>query len=486
MVWSQGCRALPLECRKDQECPVSKPFCLGAICKECLEDADCKGGQGCLKPGYACGAGGDGGKERPEEPQEVVGENPSSEVPEGSEALPEKECSSGQRRSCYGGDPATEGRGECKRGSQVCSSQGLWGPCEGEIRPAVDLCGDGKDNDCDGKTDETCCQVDPVPVAEIPLRDLQNKPPTINSLAAFSGNHALPFGQTTIVATSQFDMYIVDLDSQKQTKVVQVTDGGAGGVNAVVGFSAFHPDGKSLATGDYNGMLNLWETKTWTGIRIFPDPDLTAPDDKKAHKEKIHQVLFSPDGSALFSVASDTEIKEWRSDTGQLKGRLKAGHPGYSIALGEKSGRFFSGHLDGFALSWDLGNQRSTILTQTASTQFSHLAFDPQEKQLALAGSYPVLWDLERDIEIAGWLKNLPSAKPLRLAYHPAGKWLAIAFNTDALGIWDTTTGERSVWLDSISADSTRKNVWGLVWAKGGAYLIAGAYGRLQVWSCKE
>ena len=42
--------------------------------------------------------------------------------------------------------------GECKKGIQICSD-GSYGSCIGSIDPSPEIC-DGKDNDCDGQTDE--------------------------------------------------------------------------------------------------------------------------------------------------------------------------------------------------------------------------------------------------------------------------------------------------------------------------------------------
>jgi hypothetical protein len=58
-------------------------------------------------------------------------------------------------RSCYSGPKGTQDVGECKAGTQTCNN-GAWSKCTGEIKPASSDACDGKDNDCDGDTDEGC------------------------------------------------------------------------------------------------------------------------------------------------------------------------------------------------------------------------------------------------------------------------------------------------------------------------------------------
>jgi len=66
-------------------------------------------------------------------------------------------CTDGQTQACsYTGPPNTENVGECKAGTQTCVN-GQWGACEGEVTPVAEICGDGKDNNCNGQTDEGCC-----------------------------------------------------------------------------------------------------------------------------------------------------------------------------------------------------------------------------------------------------------------------------------------------------------------------------------------
>ncbi|MBN1503111.1 hypothetical protein JW930_06200 [Candidatus Woesearchaeota archaeon] len=67
--------------------------------------------------------------------------------------------------------------GECEYGVQTClddgdnDQNGYWSECEGGIAPIPELCGedglgDGKDNDCDGRTDEGCSAVPVIPCEE--------------------------------------------------------------------------------------------------------------------------------------------------------------------------------------------------------------------------------------------------------------------------------------------------------------------------------
>ncbi len=65
---------------------------------------------------------------------------------------PDLACWGDMTLSCYSGPKKTQGVGLCTAGYQPCAS-GVWGACTGEVTPAKELC-DGKDNDCDGLSDE--------------------------------------------------------------------------------------------------------------------------------------------------------------------------------------------------------------------------------------------------------------------------------------------------------------------------------------------
>ncbi|HVU52614.1 MAG TPA: choice-of-anchor Q domain-containing protein, partial [Polyangia bacterium] len=55
-------------------------------------------------------------------------------------------------RACYEGKGGTLGVGACHAGAQVCSD-GTWSPCSGQVLPSGEAC-NGLDDDCNGKTDD--------------------------------------------------------------------------------------------------------------------------------------------------------------------------------------------------------------------------------------------------------------------------------------------------------------------------------------------
>ena len=62
-------------------------------------------------------------------------------------------CNEGDTRKCYTGKAGTEGKGTCRAGASTCVS-GRWSStCEGQVVPVAESC-NGKDDDCDGQTDE--------------------------------------------------------------------------------------------------------------------------------------------------------------------------------------------------------------------------------------------------------------------------------------------------------------------------------------------
>jgi hypothetical protein len=66
------------------------------------------------------------------------------------------DCTQGDTKDCYTGPSGTQGVGVCEKGRLTCK-MGAWSSCNGETTPGNESCNpSGKDEDCDGVVDEGC------------------------------------------------------------------------------------------------------------------------------------------------------------------------------------------------------------------------------------------------------------------------------------------------------------------------------------------
>ncbi|MCB9638241.1 MAG: hypothetical protein H6727_04940 [Myxococcales bacterium] len=87
-------------------------------------------------------------------PQEVPPQEPTTDAGPQPEGLPDGAlCAPNQVQPCYTGPQGTLAKGTCKEGTQTCQSNGKWGTCQGDIKPAKEIC-NGLDDDCNGVIDD--------------------------------------------------------------------------------------------------------------------------------------------------------------------------------------------------------------------------------------------------------------------------------------------------------------------------------------------
>ena len=147
-------------CQGPRDCPcwgrcLPQGVCT-APCNPAIED-DCPEGWECFsEPGAD-----PKGLCRPMAEEECNGVDDDSD-----ETTDEGEDGEPLRRACYTGAGGTQDVGECHGGQEHCA-EGEWGDCLDEVLPSAREVCDGRDNDCDGATDEE-------PVEEAPAAALQH------------------------------------------------------------------------------------------------------------------------------------------------------------------------------------------------------------------------------------------------------------------------------------------------------------------------
>ena len=111
---------------------------------------------------------------------------------------------------------------------------------------------------------------------------------------------------------------------------------------------AFSPDGQTLASGDQNGKLKIWEVRT--GKEKYS---------LAAHDRPIWSIAYHPNGETIASGSQDRTIKLWQPKKGKKVGTFN-GHSNavFSIAFSPDGKTLVSGSYDRKIILWEVETQK--------------------------------------------------------------------------------------------------------------------------------
>jgi WD40 repeat protein len=154
------------------------------------------------------------------------------------------------------------------------------------------------------------------------------------------------------------------------------------------------PNGELIATGNANGQVQAYETKTYS--RVF---DIKIQTGQKDSVAKINSIDFSPDGKILAAAGQDEVIR-----------------------------------------MWDTSNWNEVDVIKNSDTPILSIDFSPNGKFIAVGESDEFyIWDLENKKEVEGFN---PQYKTFAVAYSPHGDLIATGGIDRHLRIWRTDTWE--------------------------------------------
>ncbi len=227
-----------------------------------------------------------------------------------------------------------------------------------------------------------------------------------------------------------------------------LTNGEHGGVNVwnavtgrllgsfgsdVVAALTFSPDGRTLAMGDFDNRIVVWDVartesmRSWEGHRPMP----------ARQSNGVFGLAFCSDGRRLASGGADGTVRLWDAATGKQLLLLEA-HTGpvKVVAAAPDGKRLASAGLDGTVRLWDLATAQSVRPTPEPVGPLMSLTAAPDGQNVAAIGMSDRLfvWNA-----VTGWsmVKGFPE-RATAAAYAPDGSTLAVATPEGVLQLWET------------------------------------------------
>ena len=237
---------------------------------------------------------------------------------------------------------------------------------------------------------------------------------------------------------------------------------------------AFHPDGRTIAAGDTNGKIIVWDIESGELKKDLPSDNL------------MRSLTFSPDGTTLAHTGENQIITIWKQDeNGEwnfFKSLNDENNQVWSVAYSPDSKTIVSGGEDGKLKIWSI-DSGECIDTLTGHKEcVRSVAYHPNQKIIA-SGS--------EDNKVKVWdVATGKCLKPIEghtdwvraVAFSPNdGKYLATASEDNTIKIWQFVDNEYK-WVQNL--EEHKNWVWSVSFSLDGKYLASGsADTTIKIWN---
>ncbi len=197
---------------------------------------------------------------------------------------------------------------------------------------------------------------------------------------------------------------------------------------------AFSHNGKSLVTSGKDSAIKLWQTAGWHLKMTIPGPE----------KAPVESVAFSPDDQTLAAVDINGGIHFFEPISG-AKGRIASGQSRLWSASFSPDGRSLATtSQDGKIELWDFERSRTCIPVTISRSSLTALAFSPDGEVIILADhSGRVHRHETRHGRLLDEKQFNSGKRTWRIAPSHDAKWLATDGESEAVTLWDLSSGLR-------------------------------------------
>ena len=205
------------------------------------------------------------------------------------------------------------------------------------------------------------------------------------------------------------------------------------------------PDGRWIASAGGDGGLftvKVWDSKSGEAFTL---PD-TAPGDPE-----FFAAAFSRDGRYLVTGQRDGTVRVWDTRTRKEVAILDSGGPAIrAVVISPDGRRLAASRDDGAVKLWDTARLPETketrlVIRARVPAQCLNIAFSPDGQRLATAGAENtvVIWDVSTGGQLQTFRGH--NGDIYTVAFSPDGRWIASAGEDSTVKVWDSHAGGPSV-----------------------------------------
>ncbi len=188
-----------------------------------------------------------------------------------------------------------------------------------------------------------------------------------------------------------------------------------------IGGLAFSPDGRQLASANYDFSTILWDVETGRLVQRL-----------QGHQDQVRSVAFNPSGTRIVTGGYDKTLRIWDPRSGKqvrvLKGHEK---PILAVAISPDGTSVLSGGFDDAARLWDFETGREIRTFRGHSDAINSVAFSPEGRHmLSASNDHTVrLWDLTTGEELHRFIGHTDYV--LDAVFSPDGQFIASSSGGD-------------------------------------------------------
>ncbi|MBD2532075.1 pentapeptide repeat-containing protein [Nostoc flagelliforme FACHB-838] len=242
------------------------------------------------------------------------------------------------------------------------------------------------------------------------------------------------------------------------------------------------PDGQTIAVGDSNGNIYIWNISTAQLLGIF-----------SGHKGWVWSVAFSPDGKTLASSSSDGSVRLWDIQNGSCL-QVLTEHKGcvWSVSFSADGQQLASCSDDKTVRVWNLQGQCLRVLKgHTQSVYAVHFAPDQQTLASSSNDTTIRIWDVSNGNCLSVLQGHTSGVRCMR--YSPDGQLLASGCRDGSIRLWSNyLSHDRHPKPHSINSSAKLLHghadfVWGIAFSPDGRLLVSGGRdGTLRLWNVQD